>query len=192
MGAETKVIRCSGHKNNNSRCGREKEVSMNFNGEWYCWQHEYQRYEHGFRLAHNVNYKLDGRMKHLAKQILEKKRDLWQVRDAIGIENIGFVRCFLKKKSRGKVTYADCRKVTGPYAAMIPYKFIITFYDYNTSLLSVNQQKILMYHELKHIGPNGYIVPHDIEDFSDILQKYGIDWASEGVEVPDILSEEVV
>ena len=36
-----------------------------------------------------------------------------------------------------------------------------------------------MYHELKHIGmgPKGLkIEPHDVENFSDILEKYGLDW----------------
>lgn len=31
------------------------------------------------------------------------------------------------------------------------------------------------------------IVPHDIEDFSSILDKYGLDWNEPGKELPDIL-----
>lgn len=47
-----------------------------------------------------------------------------------------------------------------------------------------------MYHELRHIGigEKGLkIVPHDIEDFKDILKEYGLDWGEPGQEVPDIL-----
>lgn len=43
---------------------------------------------------------------------------------------------------------------------------------------------ILLEHELLHIGvntdgnePSFYIVPHDIEDFRSIIEKYGTDWS---------------
>ncbi|MCK8827721.1 hypothetical protein MWH25_08185 [Natroniella acetigena] len=36
---ETKVIRCTGEKNDGSRCTREKEVPVDFVGPWHCWQH---------------------------------------------------------------------------------------------------------------------------------------------------------
>ncbi|OZV10781.1 hypothetical protein CIW83_18350 [Tissierella sp. P1] len=80
--------------------------------------------------------------------------------------------------------------MTETYKAYLPYDFIITFYENNTGFLNDNQLKILMYHELKHIGigERGLkINPHDIEDFSDILDKYGLDWNNFGKELPDIL-----
>lgn len=95
-----------------------------------------------------------------------------------------------EKKSGDKITYADCRKVPEVYRAYLPYDFVITFYERNTGYLSENQQKILMYHELQHIGMGEKgvkIVPHDIEDFSNILSKHGLDWNDPGQELPDIL-----
>lgn len=94
-----------------------------------------------------------------------------------------------EKKQGEKITYADCRKVQEVFKAYLPFDFIITFYERNTGFLNDNQLKILMYHELKHIGmgPKGLkIDPHDIEDFSNILDKYGLDWSSYGKELPDI------
>lgn len=102
---------------------------------------------------------------------------------------IGYVKSYEKKQGE-KVTYADCRKVPEVYKAYLPYDFIITFYERNTGFLNENQLKVLMYHELRHIGigEKGLkLVPHDIEDFSDILTKYGLDWNSHGKELPDIL-----
>ncbi|MHB8061269.1 MAG: putative metallopeptidase [Ruminiclostridium sp.] len=98
-----------------------------------------------------------------------------------------------KRKQGEKITYADCRKVQEVFKAYLPYDFIITFYERNTGFLNENQQKILMLHELRHItmgdkGPK--IRPHDIEDFSDILDKYGLDWNNFGKELPDILGGE--
>lgn len=95
-----------------------------------------------------------------------------------------------EKKQGEKITYADCRKVQDVFKAYLPYDFIITFYERNTGFLNENQQKILMYHELKHItmGERGLkLRPHDIEDFSDILERYGLDWNFPNKELPDIL-----
>jgi hypothetical protein len=95
--------------------------------------------------------------------------------------------------SGGKTKYADCRKLKWTYKAWLPFDFIITFYECNTETLSENQQKILMLHELKHIGigEKGLkLEEHDIEDFAKILKNYGICWNGYGEEVPDILSED--
>ncbi|MEN6312786.1 MAG: putative metallopeptidase [Clostridiaceae bacterium] len=92
-----------------------------------------------------------------------------------------------------KIKYADCCKVKLTYQAWLPYDFIITFYEPNTELLSENQKKILMLHELKHIGigEKGLkLEEHDREDFADILKRYGIDWNCYDEEVPDILGED--
>lgn len=102
---------------------------------------------------------------------------------------IGYVKSYEKKQGE-KITYADCRKVTDIYKAYLPYDFLITFYERNTGFLNENQLKLVMYHELRHvgIGEKGLkIVPHDIEDFSDILTKYGLDWNLIDKELPDIL-----
>jgi len=50
-----------------------------------------------------------------------------------------------------------------------------------------------MLHELRHItlGEKGLkIRPHDIEDFKDILETYGLDWNEPGKDLPDILGGE--
>lgn len=105
---------------------------------------------------------------------------------------IGYV--ISQESKRGeKTAYADCRKVPEVYRAYLPYDFIITFYDMNIGLLNENQQKLVMYHELRHIGMGERglkIIPHNIEDFSSILTKFGMDWNVPGEEIPDILGGE--
>ncbi len=126
-------------------------------------------------------------LRYLGMKIINKYPEFSFIKEW-GIK-IGYV-VSQEKKSGEKITYADCRKVTDVYKAYLPYDFIITFYERNTGFLNENQLKILMYHELRHIGigEKGLkIVPHDIEDFSDILTKYGLDWNSHGKELPDIL-----
>lgn len=102
---------------------------------------------------------------------------------------IGYVSSYEVKKGE-RIVYADCRKVNTVFQAFIPLDIIITFYEYNTEMLSENQKAILMKHELKHIGMNNKgvnINPHEIEDFKDILRDYGNDWNEVGKIVPDIL-----
>jgi predicted metallopeptidase len=105
---------------------------------------------------------------------------------------IGYVRSYEAKMGKGRAIFADCRKVNGPYQAYLPFDFIITFYEPNVMILSENQRKIVMYHELRHIEmtPKGLTVrPHDIEDFESILREHGLNWKQLGNEVPDILTE---
>jgi len=102
---------------------------------------------------------------------------------------IGYVLSY-ENKSGQKITFADCRKLGEVYKAYLPFDFIVTFYYFNTEMLNENQKKILMLHELKHIQitEKGLSVrPHDIEDFKDILERYGNEWNELNKEVPNIL-----
>lgn len=107
---------------------------------------------------------------------------------------VGYVLSYESKKKDGKTVAADCRKVTGPYKAYLPFDFVVTFYELNMAYMTENQKKVLMLHELKHvgIGPKGLrIEPHDIEDFQSILDKYGLRWNGFGNDVPDVLNGDI-
>ncbi|MDU4960183.1 MAG: putative metallopeptidase [Sporomusaceae bacterium] len=104
---------------------------------------------------------------------------------------VGFVLSYESKKSSSKIVAADCRKVTGPYQAYLPFDFIVTFYEPNMAYMTDNQKKVLMLHELKHIGigPKGLrLEPHDIEEFETIITRYGLRWNAFGNDVLDILA----
>jgi hypothetical protein len=130
-------------------------------------------------------------LKRLADKIIEKFDELHFINE-YGIK-IGYVLS-QEKPAGTKIKYADCEKLKTKYQAWLPYDFMITFYEPNTELLNENQKKILMLHELKHIGigERGLkLEEHDIEDFAKILQSYGILWNGIDQEVPDILSDEM-
>jgi predicted metallopeptidase len=94
-----------------------------------------------------------------------------------------------------KIKYADCRKLKWTYKAYLPYDFIITFYARNIELLSENQRKIVMLHELLHIGSGEKglkLVEHDTEDFAKVLESYGIRWNNFEAEVLDILEIDII
>ena len=104
------------------------------------------------------------------------------------IKNSGATVCFLtssmEKKSKRRVVFAECEKIPSKYRWAIPCDFTITVFEPNVERLTDEQLRILMLHELMHIGIDEdgneeqfYIVGHDIEDFRDIIDRYGLDWA---------------
>lgn len=118
----------------------------------------------------------------LAEQVITEHEDLHWIREA-GI-GIGYLSSDKEKKSKGRVTFGECIKVKDLYKAYIPHDFVIVIYEPNAAELSAEQLKILLYHELLHVGMNDsgtetrYVVnPHDVEDFRAVLDRYGMDWA---------------
>lgn len=89
-----------------------------------------------------------------------------------------------EKKSKGKIVCGECEKIPDKYKWSIPADFTITIYEPNVIGFTDEQMKILILHELLHVGikftDNGdesyFIKPHDIEDFRQIIDKYGLDW----------------
>ena len=86
----------------------------------------------------------------------------------------------LLKTSKGKTVFGECHKVKPLYKAYIPYDFIIVIYDQAIPMMTEKQKRILMLHELMHVGVDTKgdpkIIPHDVEDFASILKEFGMDW----------------
>lgn len=77
------------------------------------------------------------------------------------------------------VVYGQCEKVASKYKWIVPFDFMITIYEPNLQYKSDKALKILLFHELLHIGvedENHFVIPHDLEDFKMIVNKYGTDW----------------
>ena len=92
---------------------------------------------------------------------------------------IAYLYCDKEKTSNGKKVYADTTKVNNKTKTLANADFIITFYKQTCAALSEEKMRILMRHELKHIGAKDgkfKIIPHDVEDFSDIIEKHGMNW----------------
>lgn len=125
---------------------------------------------------------------HIAEKVIRENNDLsWLANAQVGI---GYMSSNKKKRSNGKTTFADCRKIPDRDKKFIPFDFLITVYDPNVEGFTDEQMEILIYHELLHVGVEEkddgseryYIVPHDIEDFSAVIEKYGEAWADDGSE----------
>lgn len=122
-------------------------------------------------------YEINNALAELANRVMDMHADVAHLKK-YGCR-IAYMMCSEPKKSASKVVYADCEKVKEKYKALVPYDFIITFYEPQVADLEADQMEILMWHELKHAGFDGEkckIIPHDTEDFKDIVRKYGVDW----------------
>lgn len=96
---------------------------------------------------------------------------------------VGFMSSNLAKTSKGKIVYGQCEKVPDKYRSFIPFDFLVTVYEPNVIDFSTRQIRILLHHELLHVGvnekaePSYRINPHDVEEFNEIINRYGIDWS---------------
>lgn len=104
------------------------------------------------------------------------------------IKNSKATICYLssdaKKVSKGKRTLGQCEKIQSKYKWAIPCDFTITLFEPNIEGLTIEQIKMLIFHELLHVGIESTdegeiysIVPHDLEDFKEVIDRYGTEWA---------------
>ena len=88
-----------------------------------------------------------------------------------------------EKKSNGKSVLGQCEKIQDKYKWSIPCDFTITVFEPNVTDLTDEQIRIVLFHELLHVGikqegekETYFIQPHDLEDFKLIIDKFGTDW----------------
>lgn len=91
-----------------------------------------------------------------------------------------FLESDYKKMMKGKKVCGLTEKVGSKHKWAIPADFTITIYTQNIQKFTDEQVKILLEHELMHIGVDEdrkmYVKPHDLEDFREIIDKYGAYW----------------
>lgn len=86
-----------------------------------------------------------------------------------------------EKKKGDKKVLGQTEKISEKYKWGIPCDFTITIFEPNIEGFTEDQLKILIFHELLHIGVDAerlFIKPHDLEDFKAIIDEFGTDWAA--------------
>lgn len=126
---------------------------------------------------HSREYRLIG------QRLIKEREEFFFIHD-FGIKIAYLVSDEVKKKNK-KVVFADCTIVDDKYKWCCKYDFFITVYLPNVEAYGFTDEKkeILIRHELKHVGidvtgvePKFYIVPHDVEEFMDIIHEHGLTW----------------
>ena len=126
-------------------------------------------------IERNRNYAAIGRRMIESEPIFEPIRDS-------GVR-IAYLSSYEEKRKNGREILGECVLVKEQYKWCVPYDFMIIIYEPNCFDLNRKQKRILIMHELMHVGvdPDGddikfKIVPHDVEEFWTIINRYGLTW----------------
>ncbi len=118
----------------------------------------------------------------MAAQIIDEEESLIDVANSHA--TIIYLGSDNEKKSKGKAVLGECERISDKYKWGIPADFTITVFEKNCAGFTDDQLRILLFHELLHVGieflddgSERYSVkPHDYEDFKEITDRYGTDW----------------
>lgn len=125
-----------------------------------------------------MTIKLSEKMKKIAEAVIDEHLVEFQELD-IEKYKVAYLISDQAKTANGMIVHGECALVPSKYKWTCPYDFTITFFKPNIEHMDDEQLYILMYHELKHAGikkEKPYIIPHDLNEFKDIVNKYGTDW----------------
>lgn len=118
-------------------------------------------------------------LKKLAKKLVKLFSDI----EHVDVEAI----LFLREMAYRPKALARCYSFgEHPIGCFTDKQFAIVFYNMNCDYMTKEQSAIMLLHELKHIGRNGKLIKHDVQDFRALLG-INIDWAKDGKKLPDIL-----
>ena len=93
-------------------------------------------------------------------------------------------------RNKGRACMAKTFRLSARYEFLTGYTHVVEFYPLNCGHLSDRQLTILLYHELLHIGEEGKLQGHDVEEFGEVIDTFGrevLDYRNE--RLPDILDE---
>ena len=93
---------------------------------------------------------------------------------------IGVIMRSEAPRAGGKIVYGKAEKVSPKTQVHVPYDFIIWLANDQYQLLAPFQREALIDHELCHcqwdLDTGASIRPHDVEEFTEILERYGYWW----------------
>ena len=121
----------------------------------------------------------------IAQELIENTAELEYIKKS-NVRIIYLESDNAKKNGTERLILGECEKVASKNQWAISADFTITVYKNNCIGLSEEQIKILLFHELLHVGidygtDGGEVYSvkkHDLEDFKVIIDKYGTDWAA--------------
>lgn len=113
-------------------------------------------------------------LKDLAEKIISKKINLYHISE--WEYHVGYFYSDEKKYIGANKILGQCVKVSGILSHYCDFDFIIIIYEPNIIGFNDGQLQALLYHELLHIGEDYRIVKHNVQDFYEVLNEFGVDW----------------
>lgn len=129
----------------------------------------------------------------LAEQIIDKEESLQMIK--YGHARIVYLESDLEKKDgKDMAVLGQCEKVAARHKWAINYDFMITVFKPNTIGMSEDQLKILLFHELLHVGierndEGGEVYSvkkHDFTEFREFVDRFGANWSVKNTELPEL------
>lgn len=124
---------------------------------------------------------LNERYATIGRELIESEEILSDLRDSKA--TIVFLSSEHKKLESGKKVHAQCEKISEKYKWGLPADFTITVFEPNVVGFTEDQIRVLLFHELLHVGitwkdgeEQYSIIPHDLEDFRYIIDRFGSHW----------------
>ena len=134
--------------------------------------------------------------RHISEEYTEIGHDLIENEPELAeLKEYGVTIIFLasdhEKKKGDKLVLGQCEKVSEKYKWGIPCEFTVTVFEPNVEGFTDDQIRILLFHELLHIGFNEksgepFVRAHDLEDFKVIIDRYGTHWADPPIPEEDL------
>ena len=126
----------------------------------------------------------------IAERLVEKFEEL----EHIGVGVILFIEDVEWTKPKGvsskKPWIARMKKANEMLENIWGYRYVMETRGYFTEDMSREQIIAMIYHELLHIGYEGELKPHDIEDWGSMVATLGANWATTQGEILDLLDDE--
>jgi len=124
---------------------------------------------------------LNERYAEIGKALIEVEPSFKSIRE--GEAAIAYLGSDYAKRSKGRAVYGECEKVADKNKWAIPADFLIVVYEPNCVGMDDEHLSRLIFHELLHVGigwdKDGNevhsIVPHDLEDFRECVDRWGTD-----------------
>lgn len=130
----------------------------------------------------------------IARALINKYPEL----SHIAVESILFVEDIVSvKKSKGNLVFAQISEIPERWSDVVyqttgkPFDYLMEIYKFNIMQMTRERIIALIYHELRHIGKDGSLVDHEVNDWINMIEKLGADWNSTKGVIPDLLDEEV-
>lgn len=98
--------------------------------------------------------------------------------------SIAYLSSDARKMEKGSAVLGQCEKIADKYKWGMPCDMTITIFEPNIVGFTEEQIRILIFHELLHVGigcnkdfsESYFVKPHDLEDFKEIINRFGTDW----------------
>ena len=127
------------------------------------------------------NRTLNDKYSEIGQKLIDTEPSLEYIRDSEA--TIIYLSSDQEKKKSGRAVCGECEKVPSKYKWAVPCDFTITVFEPNVERFTEEQMEILILHELLHVGiekdgneETYSIIPHDVEEFEDIIKRYGLHW----------------